>query len=215
MDQVGIYNLTLGRLGIGQAVASPTENTVPAKTCNRFYEQCRQEVLRAFPWGFALRAEALALVTGQTFPGWAYVYAYPDECLAVRAVGDEDGLRRARSLVLLSDPAAWSFLQAIRQPWQVALKDDGASQVLLSDLVDAWGFFTVDVTNTGAWPVDFASVVAWRLAMEAGGPLQAKRELIDAAEQRYVAWLSSAAAQNLNEAKDDARAESPSISCRY
>lgn len=215
MDQVGIYNLALGRIGVGQAVASPTENSVPARTCNRFYEQCRQEVLRAYPWNCTLRAEPLALVSGQVFPGWAYVYQYPDECLLVRAVGDESGLRQVRSLALLSDPSAWPLMQRIRQPWQVALKDDGASRVLLTDVANAWAFFTVDVTTIGAWPADLGSIVAWRLAMEAGGPLQAKRELVDAAEQRYFGWLSSAAATNMNEAKDDAPAESPSITCRY
>lgn len=214
MDQTGLYNLTLGRLGIGQAVASPSERSVPAQTCNRFYEQCRQEVLRAHPWNFALRAEPLALVADQTFPGWSYVYQYPNGCLLMRAVGDESGLRIARTMVLSNDPGQEQFLQQIRQPWQPALKDDGASQVLLTDVVTAWGFFTVDVRNTGAWTPDFGGVLAWRLAMEAGGPLQAKRELVDAAEQRYLAWMSAASAMSMNEKKDDPPLESPSITCR-
>lgn len=215
MDQTGLYNTTLGRLGVGQVIAAPTENSVPAKTCNRFYEQCRQEVLRAYPWGFATRAEPLALVSGQTFPGWAYVYQYPNGCLNMRAVGDEDGLRYVRNLALCGDTSWNSTLQKIRQPWQKAIKDDGASQVLLSDVADAWGFFTLDVTNTGAWDIDFSSVLSWRLAMEVGGPLQAKRDMIDAAESRYITWFTQATANTMNEQKDDVRPESPSITCRY
>jgi len=215
VDQTGLYNLALGRIGVGQAVASPTENSVPAKTCNRFYEQCRQEVLRAFPWGFALRAEPLALVSGQAFPGWSCVYQYPDDCLMVRAVADENGIRRVRSSFLMSDRNCWSQLTQVRQPWQVALKDDGASQVLLTDVAEAWSFHTYDVENTGAWPVDFGGVLAWRLGMEVGGPLQAKRDLVDACEQRYGMWLSNATAASMNEQRDDTRAESPSITCRY
>lgn len=214
-DQVGVYNLCLGRLGVGQAVGAPTENSVPAKTCNRFYNQCRQEVLRAFPWGFALRAEPLALVAAQTFPGWTYVYQYPSGCLNMRAVGDESGMRWARSAILSCDPCQTSVLQQVRQPWQKALKADGASQVLLTDVVTAWGFFTVDVENTGAWDVDFASVVADRLAMEVGGPLQAKADLVTAAGNRYAVWFLNAAAAAMNEQKDDQVAESPSITCRY
>jgi len=214
VDQTGLYNLALGRIGVGQAVASPTENSVPARTCNRFYEQCRQEVLRAFPWGFALRAEPIALVADQTFPGWNYVYQYPDDCLMVRAIGDESGIRITRSLFLMNDRDCWNNLQRTRQPFQTALKDDGASQVLLTDVQDAWAFFTIDVENTGAWPVDFGGVLAWRLGMEIGGPLQAKRDMVDACEQRYVSWFSAATAASLNEGKDDARPESPSITCR-
>jgi hypothetical protein len=214
-DQVGVYNLCLGRLGVGQAVGAPTENSVPAKTCNRFYDQCRQEVLRAFPWPFALRAEPLALVVGQTFPGWTYVYQYPSGCLTMRAVGDESGMRQVRSSILTCDPCQWTLLQQVRQPWQPALKADGASQVLLTDIVTAWGFFTADVTNTGAWPVDFGGVVADRLAMEVGGPLQAKADLVTAAANRYAVWFSMAAATSMNEQKDDRVAESPSITARY
>lgn len=215
MDQTGLYNTTLGRLGVGQVIGAPTENSVPAKTCNRFYEQCRQEVLRAFPWGFALRAEPLALVADQEFPGWGYVYQYPNGCLNMRAVGDENGLRVVRSQCLSSDPSWWQTLQNVRQPWQKAIKDDGASQVLLTDVVDAWGFYTLDVTNTGAWEIDFASVLASRLGMEVGGPLQATRSLIDRCEQHYVNWLSMATANSMNEQKDDRPAESESITCRY
>jgi hypothetical protein len=213
-DQVGVYNLCLGRLGVGQAIGSPTENSVPAKTCNRFYDQCRQEVLRAFPWGFAMRAEALALVSGQTFPGWTYVYQYPNKCLNMRAVADASGIRQIAT-ALSSDPTDFSTLQQFRQPWQKALKTDGASQVILSDVVSAYGFFTYDVTNTGAWDVDFAGVVADRLAMEVGGPLQAKLDLVTNAGSRYATWFSWAAATAMNEQRDDPVAESPSITARY
>lgn len=214
MDSTGAANLCLGRLGIGKAIASLTENSVEARTCNRFFDQCRQEVLRAHPWGFALRAEPLALVAAQTFPGWTYVYQYPDDCIMVRAVGDESGMRIIRDAFLTCD-STQTVLQQYRAPWQVALKDDGASLVLLSDVTTSWAFFTADVENTGAWPVDFGSVFAWRLAMEVGGPLLCKRELVDAAEQRYLAWLSQAAAAAMNEQRDEARAESASITCRY
>lgn len=214
MDDTGAANLALGRVGVGQAIAALTEQSVPAKTCNRFFAQCRQEVLRAHPWGFSLRAEPLALIANQTFPGWTYVYAYPAGCITVRAVGDSSGLRALRDAFLCCDGNRWPLLKQYRAPWQVALKDDGASQVLLTDVADAWAFFTVDVTNPGAWPVDFGSVFAWRLAMEIGGPLQAKSELVNSAEQRYLAWLATAAAQNMNEQRDDASAESPSILCR-
>lgn len=214
-DQVGVYNLCLGRLGVGQSIGAPTENSVPAKTCNRFYDQCRQEVLRAFPWGFGLRAQALALVADQTFPGWTYVYGYPSDCLNMRAVADSSGIRRVYSSTLCFDPCWQTLLQQVRQPWQKALRADSASQVLLTDVVTAWGFYTVDVSNTGAWDVDFAGVVADRLAMEVGGPLQCKPELVLAAQNRYTLWLGQAAANAMNEQKDDAVPESPSITCRY
>lgn len=207
-----IANLALGRLGIGQAIASLSEQSNPARICARFYNQCRQEVLRAFPWGFALRAEALALVSGQTFPGWTYVYQYPDDCLRVHAVADSSGLRYARSSLFCRDQESWP--PVMRHPWQQALKDDNASIVLISDVSSAYGFFTVDVENTAVFPPDFTSTLADRLAMEAGGPLQCKADLIDRAEGRYVRSLSGASATAMNEQRDDEKPDSPSISCR-
>jgi hypothetical protein len=220
MDETAIANTALGRLGIGQAIANLTERSVPAQTCNRFYHQCRQEVLRAFPWPFAMSAVALAQEADQTYPGWGYVYAVPDNSLRIVSITDEAGIRWFRSGIYTawnngnSIVYDWSWLQNLRVPWQLALRTDGARQVIITDLTPAWALFVADVTNTGAMPPDFASVFADRLAMEVGGPLQAKREMVDRAEQRYGIWFSRAAATALNESRDDMRAESPSIACR-
>lgn len=213
-SKADIGNLTLGRLRIGQSITTLDDETPTARVLNRFYDQSRQEVLRAFPWGCALRAEALALVAGQTFPGWTYVYQYPQKCLMVRCVADESGMRTAMSLLSRCDYLGFTNFIA-RMPWQTALKDDNASQVILSDVPNAWVFYTYDLETVGVMQPDLVSTIAWRLAAEAGNPLQADDSRIEKAEQMYVYSLSQAAAQSLNESRDDARPESPSISCRY
>lgn len=211
-DQTSLYNLTLLRLGVSQPVTAPSENSVPAKTLSRIYDQCRREVLRAFPWGYATKAEALAVVSGQTFPGWTYVYQYPSGCLNMRAVCDEGGIRSTYSAV-----SACESLPAIRRRWpfQLAIKDDGASQVILSDVGSAWGIYTRDITNLGAWPDDAISVLSWRMAMEGGGGIQARADLIANAATMYGIFQSQAAAASMNEQKDDPQAEPESIACRY
>lgn len=212
-SEADVANLALGRLRVGQFISDLTDETSEARICSKFMDQCRQEVLRAFPWNFAFKATQLAQVSGQSFPGWTYVYAYPDDCLMLRAVADESGMRYARQLATSN---AWSDFSvfASRQPFQVALKDDAASRVILSDVAIAWAFFTVDVEGVGLMPPDFVSVWAWRLAMEVGGPLSADDARITRAEQSYVAWFSVASAQSMNEAGDDPSQDSPSISCR-
>lgn len=209
-----IYNMALGRLRVQQTVADPEELTNLARTCSRYYDQCRQEVLRAFPWGCALRAEALAAVANQEFPGWTYVYQYPINALMIRAVADEGGIR---SVYGAATSYRWdSYRQDMpRYPFQIALKDDDGSQVILSDVPTAWGFHTFDLENVGVYPPDLSSTIAWRLAMEVGGPIQADQSAIDNAERKYYIALMNASAQSLNESRDEAKAESPSISCRY
>jgi hypothetical protein len=159
-----------------------------------------------------LRAQPLAIVADQTFPGWQYVYQYPANCLMVRAVGDITGLRYANSTTFCRERDDWPVV--LRQPFQQALKDDNASIVLLSDVSTAYAYFTVDLENTGVFPPDFVSALADRLAMEAGGPLQVKADLIDRAEGRYLRSLATASAKAFNESKDDEKPDSPSISCR-
>lgn len=211
-DEAAIANLALGRLRVGQRISALSDQSTAAGYCDQFFDQCRQEVLRAFPWPCTLRAEALAQVSGQSFPGWSYVYQYPANCLMVRCVADESGMRVAQRY-LFSDPCNYSQYIA-RFPWQSALKDDEASQVILSDVSSAWVYYTVNVTNVGIYPPDLVSCIADRLAMEVGGPLQADSAMIDRAERRYSISLSTASAQAMNEQREDARPDSPSISCR-
>lgn len=212
-SQVDVANLALGRLRISKFINDLSDQNTNASVCNRFIDQCRQEVLRAFPFNFSFRAVELSEVAGQTFPGWTYVYAYPDDCIMVRAVSDEGGLRYARQLATSN---SWSDLNdfAAQQPFQVALKDDNASLVLLSDVSSAWAYFTADIGTVGLMPPDFISTWADRLAMEVGGPLSADDARIQEAGSRYYLRLSQSAAQSLNESKDDPRQDSPSISCR-
>jgi len=213
-SEADIGNLALGRLRIGKTISALDDNTTAARILNQFYQQCRAEVLRAFPWGCVSRPVELVEVADQTYPGWTYVYQYPDDCLMVRCVADEGGMRWAMQSLwsCWNDRTSWPALA--RMPWQVSLKDDNASKVLLSDVPSAWAFITADLDNAGVFTSDLVSVIAWKLAAEAGGPLQADSAAIDRAEQRYAYAMSQASAQSFNESRDDEKPDSPSISCR-
>lgn len=214
MDQVGIYNLALGRIGSNLAVGIPTERTVEAQTCNRVYDHCRRVVLRGHAWQFATRPVALVQVSGEDIPGWPYLYQYPDNCLRVLVLTDIAGVRFGSRYWRWGDWRMWPDLQAYQNQYRVFLREDGASRVIGADIPDAYVFGVFDVPNTGAMPDDFADVLGWRLAMEVGGPLKAKRELVDAAEARFRAWASMAAATDKNEQRGEGPADSPSITCR-
>ncbi len=216
MNETEIANLALARVGVSQTITSLNEQTTLARICRRFYEFCRQHTLRAHPWGFASTVSAVAAVSGQTYPGWQYVYQYPNDALMVWAVADESGIRNGASLAGWYD---YDSRQAFidwnqRYPFKLALSTDRASRVLLSDIPSAYAYFTFDVSNTNLFPPDFVSALASRLAMEIGGPLSAKAELVNQAKVDFLFWSQNATAQNMNEQRDDRRPESESISCR-
>jgi hypothetical protein len=216
MSEANICNLSLGRLQVGQAISSLNDTGSVATICARFYHQCRQEVLRAFPWSFASIYEVLAQEADQSYPGWAYVYGYPVQALRLWAVSDISGIRSTVSYYG-TRASRETYDQSLRfqMPYKIALRADHEGRVILSDMPNAYGYFTFNVTNTTVYPPDFNSVLAWRLAMEVGGPLKAKRELISDATQQYVAWMGRASATDMNEGRDDVAPESESISCRY
>jgi hypothetical protein len=214
VQDVDVANFALGRLKVGQMIESLDEATTPARQCNRWFAQCRNEVLRDFPWDFALMAEALAEVSEQTFPGWGYVYQYPLDCLAVREVGTEGGIRLLQASAFVSWYEYDHLPRPIRYPFKRALKADKASQVLLTDLPNAWVFFTAEVTNLNVWPEDAISAFAWKLASEVGGPLQAQDALVTRAAQMYEAMKIRAAAASMNESRADREAEGSSILAR-
>jgi hypothetical protein len=76
---VDIFNLALATVGSTQLVASATEASLEASTCNNFYPMCRDYVLRDYPWRFAKRRVPLALKVGATVvaeTAWVTATAY-------------------------------------------------------------------------------------------------------------------------------------------
>lgn len=213
-SEADVANLALGRLRVSSFITALSDQNNEARLCSRFFNQCRQEVLRAFPWNFASKPQALAEVVGQEYPGWTYVYQYPDDCLRIHAVSDVSGIRDVGSAVYSS---RWRDFDVMckRWPFRIGLKDDNASRVVMSDMPSAYAFFTADVETIGVWPPDAVSALAWRLAVEIGGPLQADSSVRQDAANGYALSLAGAAASSMNEAQSDPVPDSPSISCRY
>src|SRR5438270_202467 len=69
--------MALGHVGNSSQIASLTEKSNEARACALYYEQCRDEVLQAFPWPFATVITALTLVATDPTTEWGYSYRYP------------------------------------------------------------------------------------------------------------------------------------------
>lgn len=214
--KVQICNLALGRIGVNQYIEDIDDPNDRARACKQFYDLCRQQALQDFPWNFARSVVALAELTTDPPPGWAYVYRYPADCLQVRALCDEagNGMRSSLNAVVRSWDE-WTMMASARYPWQVqADPNDLGSRLIATDLEDAYCWYTVDVTEPNQFSPLFASALAWRLAAELAGALRADARLRDAAEQQYAYIQSKAAAGSLNEEQADRMPESPSILAR-
>lgn len=211
---VQICNFALSRVSVKKRITSLTENAEEARVCNLFYETLRDEVLSDFPWNFARASVLLAELSVDDTPGWEYTYQYPTSALTIRALTDEGGLRWYKQDRIEWGYDANPYPASPRYPFEVALASDGASRVILTDLVDAYAVVTKRVTDPNVFTPMFINALAWRLAGEVGLALEAAPALSQNALNMYEGMKSKAAALSLNEQGADPEPDAASIRAR-
>lgn len=89
-SKVGIFNMTLNHLGVTAPISTESfDKDSRAIILNNFYESARDEVLKAFDWGFANAYKDLTLTCENSpNPKLPYVYDCPNDCISARAIID-------------------------------------------------------------------------------------------------------------------------------
>lgn len=182
-----LANNALIRMGYKMRVGSLFDGSAAARHALQVYAQTRDEMLRAYDYDFAERTIALTLLksapiggyipprvwTPATDPplGFAFEYAFPDDCLKVRAV------KRTFLFLLNPDP----------QPNAFQISNDNAytpaRRVVLCNIPDAMSTYTGQITDPATWDVAFVDLMAAalgrRLAPGLVGIEGAKMEMAD------------------------------------
>lgn len=107
-SKVLICNRALAAIGVKQRIASMSEDSEAARKCNLIFEDCLDEVLRAYNWNCAQARASLAQSVETPAFGYAYKYALPIDCLRVISIEDEDESSdyKIEGRFLLSDDTA-------------------------------------------------------------------------------------------------------------
>jgi hypothetical protein len=220
LADVDICNMALSHLGISQQIQSisPPDQSPQAAACAFWYPKMRNWLLRSAPWNFAYLSQALAS-DATVFPGWAYAYQYPNDCLQAVAVTTSAGLRFGNSYW----NNWWSqgpFNGAIPKiPFKVVQSQAVAGQqAILCDLPPSspvYLFYIQCVTNTALFDSMFSDALALYLASRVGGPLRADLNRVKMAAAGAEGMRLQALAQTMNEAQQDLERVSPSISARW
>lgn len=89
-SKIDIFNMALNHLSVSAPIATNSMNKDSrAIILNNFYETARDEVLKAFDWGFANAYKDLTLSTETSpNPKYPYVYDCPNDCISARAIID-------------------------------------------------------------------------------------------------------------------------------
>lgn len=189
--------MALGHLGHGKEVTSVTDSSEEAAACRRFYDNALEEVLRAFPWPFATKIEALGLIEEDPNDEWAYSYQVPSDCLAMRRI--LSGVRQDT--------------RDTRVPYRHVYGTTGG--LIYTDTEDAELEYTARVTDPSRFAPDFAQALAAKLAVYIAPRVATddptKRQ---EAAQIYNALIADARSTALNEEQADVESDSEFVRTR-
>lgn len=213
-----IYNRALGHIGSDQQVQSPSERTKQAINCRTFYETCRDEVLVDFPWNFARRVVALAMLDEDPPPGWGYIFAYPSDCLKALRVTDVYGARVPISPAFgwyVDLQGRWSLpIGMPKIPYQIMQSTSGQKAVVC-DLAEPFLFYTTRVFDLNLFDATAVLLLSRKLACEIVSPMTGGDiRRLQAMQSLYAVERAKAGAANLNEAQDDTPQDPGSVRAR-
>ena len=176
MNSIDVCNLALAYIGNTQPIASMVEQTKGAILCGRFYNLTREQLLKAFPWNFAVKTEDLTEVTTETDDQFAYRYEYPEDCLRVLRVGEEeDGEDTVNHYVVRTVDSNGTL-----------------SKRIACDIEDARAKYIFDVQDIEAMPAEFIDVLALSLALRLAGPMVTDARMVQSVQQQYQYSLAIA-----------------------
>lgn len=197
-SETDICNLALMDIGVSDGIANlATEESKAARVCRRLYEATRDHALQEFPWSFATRRVALALLTTDPPTNWAYAYRFPSDCIQPQGLV-VSGTRTPRATQKI--------------PFEVA--GDSSGRVIYTDLVDAELLYTARIEDTTLFEPMFVTALAALLASRIAMPMSVKPELAANAGKAYVNILHNAAAHSMNQSQPGVEPDSEFVSVR-
>jgi len=192
---VSICNMALGHIKSKSTIATLDEkNNAEARICKLYYAQAVNETLEEFNWPFAKRTAVLATV-GEAPLGWAFEYAYPSDCVAVRKI-----LTTYRS----DKPIPFELMHSELSDSIVILTDEEAAQIE----------YTKRVTNTTLFSPKFTIAVSHKIGSLIAMPLSGKSEIRDAQIALFDLEINKARASALNQEQKDEQPDADWITAR-
>jgi hypothetical protein len=206
-----ICNMALTRIGSTQLITSLADQTNEGFQATLWYDQSREALLRDFAWPWSMKYGQLAQVSTTGTPPnaeWQYSYRYPTDCLLVRRLTGTPTAPTSPPLTtlpttFLNDPSPWlrEDGDAYPVPFEIGHDDDG--RLIYTDLYLASIKYVADVSDPTQFSNDFASLLAWRIAVEFAYGLAISDTRRKVAQEMYENELMKARAQALNEAQRD------------
>ena len=212
---ITICNTAAGRVGITDNIVAFDDRTVLARQCSLLYVSTRDQMLEDFSWGFAQTVRALALVSDTDTLGYKYRYAMPSDCVKPQIVTDVAGARWSGMNTRDVWDYGYFFRQYGRVNFQIQQDPDNNSRLLiLTDIPDAYLWFTLRHENTDSMTALFRSALAWKIGAELALAVRADPDMARMCSDQYDVEVSKAQVRALDGQRDSYMPQSESITAR-
>lgn len=197
-SEITICNLALSHIR-GGSINALTEASIQAQQCKLLYPILRDSALENAPWQFATRIVSLAELADVEVFNFAYTYQYPSDCLKIKrlilnweTVNRTDSQFYGNNLPIINTQAP--------VPYQI-FNDDG-NRVIGANYAELRAEYTVQVTDTNLFSIQFILALSHLLAAELAIPIvgvNEGRKLKSDSMQQYNAHIRAAVAAMMNE----------------
>lgn len=181
ISEARIASMALSNVG-SSGIESITGTEAGAKECDLWYDFSRRQTLAAHDWNFARRRLTLATHDDDPPSGvWAYRYQYPSDCVKFRKIQNPAG-EKADAI-----------------PFEIELSDDQSTKSILTNLDDAVGVYTMNLTEVTLFSEFFVQLFGFALATQIAYPLTGKLELRKEMDATFRTMALVAPAHDANE----------------
>lgn len=194
MTQLEIVNKALSLISVAP-ITSMAEASPAAQEATRAWTPCRQEALRGHDWSFATAIVSLSTANYTIVAqDWLYAYQYPSNALEIWYVYYSAADRK--------------------QSFRVVYDNVNNAKVILSNIVNAIGEYTYDLTDTTIYDAHFCSVLAYLLAANMAKSLTGDQALAKSMLDIFNAFMSDAERMSSYESGDPKTPQSAFVDAR-
>ena len=203
-SEVEICNMALAQIH-GSSINSLGESSREAQQCSLFYTSSRDQVLTEVNWGFSNKLTALAELTELSVFDWAFVWAYPTDCLTINHL-----VRNVQSVEAGSGQSAVALrfndtrFQTPRDlpPVEYDVMNVNGTKVIVTNEDVMRVNYRLRITDPNLIPVNVRIAISWLLASSLALPIAGVKDgrvLRDDAIKLYSAWITKSGNQDSNE----------------
>jgi hypothetical protein len=191
-SKTNICNLALSHCGVSTFIANvDTDNLKEARVCKLWWNAALDFLLRDIDWNFNRHYLNLALLGGIVPSHWLYKYAYPSNCLAIRAIMPPNVRFPTIKQRVLYEVAAEEVSEDLEN-----------IKVIYTDQVNAVARISNFVVDVGLLDATATLAQSYLLASFIATPLTIKPAIAESNRRAYISIRDQAIANNFKEGED-------------